>query len=37
MQRYLKYGKLDSTQKIAKKTGASKLDEVAEKDNNFYD
>lgn len=37
MMRYLRYGRLDSTQKIAKKTGAFKKQELTEKDINYYD
>lgn len=36
-ERYLKYGKLDNTQRIAKKTGALKRDDVCDKDINYYD
>lgn len=36
-ERYLKYGKLDSTQRIAKKSGALKRDDVCDKDINYYD
>jgi hypothetical protein len=37
MMRYLKYGRLDNTTKIARKTGAMKRDESNEKDINYYD